>query len=148
MQESELQDLSSDISRLLTLAILYEHPMHGYGILDELKRRLGRKVSPGLLYPFLRLLEENALLRHRNVKIGRKNKKVYELTSRGKRMSLGVFNRMTNILWQAIAPTLDTCANCGCKLYEGGHVQVVGGKRMTFCCVHCADAYLRHPREI
>ncbi|MBS7641407.1 hypothetical protein KEJ12_07205 [Candidatus Bathyarchaeota archaeon] len=41
----------------------------------------------------------------------------------------------------AIEPSLEVCANCGCKVYEGGHREVINGKEMAFCCVHCAESY-------
>ncbi len=131
------------VSRVLILSILYERPIHGYGILEELEQRLGRKASPGFLYPFLRLLERRSLARHRNVRIGRKIKKVYELTPQGRRQSLAAFDRLRNILSKAIVPTLDTCSNCGCKIFEGGFEKRVGGLRTLFCCSHCAQASRR-----
>jgi len=135
------------MSRLIALAMLFGGPMHGYQILEQLEVRLGRRISPGLVYPFLRQLEQRKLLRHRNVQIGRKTKKVYELTADGKKFCMSIFRRVTTMVSQAIEPTLNACAHCGCKLYEGGHIEEVDGREMTFCCIHCAHTYLRNRQE-
>ncbi|UCE97082.1 MAG: PadR family transcriptional regulator, partial [Candidatus Bathyarchaeota archaeon] len=39
------------------LTILYENPSHGYEILNKFQKRVGKKVSPSLVYPFLKQLE-------------------------------------------------------------------------------------------
>jgi len=43
----------------------------------------------------------------------------------------------------AIEPSLDVCAHCGCKIYEGGHREVIKGEELVFCCSHCAAPYIR-----
>ena len=53
MGAEELNDLVSDFTRFYILTILYEGPTHGYGILRKFKRKLGKTISPGLVYPFL-----------------------------------------------------------------------------------------------
>lgn len=143
----EVQEIASDMSRLIILSMLFGGPMHGYQILEQLEARLGRRISPGLIYPFLRQLEERKLLRHRKVQIGRKTKKVYELTGNGKKFCMNIFRRVTIMVSQAIGPTLNVCASCGCKVYEGGHMQEVEGRKMMFCCIHCARTYLRDKSE-
>ncbi|NIQ06216.1 MAG: hypothetical protein GWO20_10990, partial [Candidatus Korarchaeota archaeon] len=51
---SELDELISDFSRFYILTILYEGPAHGYRILSKFKKRVGKEISPSLVYPFLR----------------------------------------------------------------------------------------------
>jgi len=60
MTEENLDGLISDFARFYILTILYEGPCHGYGILDKFKKRLGREISPSLVYPFLQGLEQHA----------------------------------------------------------------------------------------
>jgi len=146
-RQVEAQQIASDMSRLIILSMLFGGPMHGYQILEQLEVRLGRRISPGLIYPFLRQLEERKLLRHRKVRIGRKIKKVYELTANGKKFCMNIFRRVITMVSQAIEPTLNACAHCGCKVYEGGHIEVVEGRKMMFCCIHCAQTYLRNRGE-
>lgn len=142
-EETDVQEIASDMSRLITLSALFREPMHGYQILEELEARLGRRVSPGLIYPFLRQLEERKLLRHKSTRVGKKARKVYELTQDGRKFCLSIFRRTAAMVSQAIKPTLDTCAHCGCRVYEGGHIQTVRGRKMMFCCIHCAQTFLQ-----
>jgi DNA-binding PadR family transcriptional regulator len=60
--EIEVQQIASDMSRLIVLSGLFAKPTHGYQIFDELEEKLGRRVSPGLIYPFLGQLEKRKLL--------------------------------------------------------------------------------------
>ena len=136
-----LNDLLSDFSRFYILMILYESPAHGYSILSRFKQRLGKEVSPSLVYPFLQQLEEKGLVKHAHKPVGEKEKKVFELTKEGKKLSTGLFKRFANLVSIAIEPSLYVCAHCGCKVYEGGYHEVIDGKETTFCCVHCARSY-------
>ncbi len=136
-----LNDLLSDFSRFYILMILYEGPAHGYSVLSSFKQRLGREISPSLVYPFLQQLEEKGLVKHLHKPVGEKEKKVFELTKEGKRLTKGLFKRFANLVSVAIEPSLDVCAHCGCKVYEGGYHEVIEGKETTFCCTHCAGSY-------
>ena len=136
-----LHDLLSDFSRFYILMILYEGPAHGYSILSSFKQRLGKEISPSLVYPFLQQLEEKGLVKHSHKPVGEKEKKVFELTKEGKRLTKGLFKRFANLVSVAIEPSLNVCAHCGCKVYEGGHHEVIEGKETTFCCTHCARSY-------
>ena len=136
-----LHDLLSDFSRFYILMVLYEGPAHGYSILSRFKQRLGKEVSPSLVYPFLQQLEEKGLVKHLHKPVGEKEKKVFELTKEGKKLSTGLFKRFANLVSIAIEPSLNVCAHCGCKVYEGGYREVIEGKETKFCCTHCARSY-------
>ena len=136
-----MHDLLSDFSRLFILMVLYEGPAHGYGIISSFKQRLGKEVSPSLVYPFLRQLEGKGLVKHTLKPVGDKKKKVFELTKEGRELCTGLFKRFANLVSIAIEPSLHVCAHCGCKVYEGGYREVIDGKETTFCCTHCAHSY-------
>jgi len=138
---NEIDEFISDFSRFYILTILYEGPSHGYSIIRKFKERLGKEISPSLVYPFLHQLEKRALVKHTVKPIGAKKRKVFELTDEGKELCKRLFKRFSALVSVAIEPSLEICANCGCKVYEGGHKEVVNGKEMTFCCVHCAKSY-------
>lgn len=142
MNITRLEDLSSDISRLCILMELYGGPLHGYALISRVRKRLGKDISPSLVYPFLRLMEEKGFVRHIEKPVGLKPRKVYELTEKGREFSERLFRRLSKIISLAIEPTLNECAHCGCKVYEGGHEEVIRGERMVFCCIHCAKSYL------
>jgi len=136
-----MPDLLCDFSRFFILMILYEGPAHGYSIINSFKQRLGKEVSPSLVYPFLQQLEEKGLVKHTLKPVGEKEKKVFQLTKEGRELCAGLFKRFANLVSIAIEPSLHVCAHCGCKVYEGGYREVIGGKETTFCCVHCAQSY-------
>jgi DNA-binding PadR family transcriptional regulator len=142
-REAEVQEIASDMSRLIALSTLFSKPTHGYQILEELEAKLGRRVSPGLIYPFLRQLEQRRLLTHKRIPVGKKTRKVYELTGDGRKFCTRIFRRMATMVSEAIEPTLSACAHCGCKVYGGGHIEAVDGRKMMFCCTHCARVYLQ-----
>jgi len=136
-----MDELLSDFSRFYILTILYEGPAHGYSILSRFKKRVGKEISPSLVYPFLQQLEEKGLVRHTMKPVGEKEKKVFELTKEGKELCTGLFKRFADLVSIAIEPSLYVCAHCGCKVYEGGYREVINGKETTFCCMHCAQSY-------
>ena len=137
----EFDELVSDFSRFYILTILYEGPAHGYKIINYFKKRVGKEISPSLVYPFLQKLEEKGLLHHTRKPVGKKEKKIFELTEAGKILCVGLFKRFAKLVSITIEPSLYVCAHCGCKVYEGGHHEIIGEKETTFCCIHCAKSY-------
>jgi len=138
---SEVKDLISDFSRFYILTILYEGPVHGYVVISKFRKRLGKEISPSLVYPFLKQLQEKGLVKHTVKPIGEKKRKVFELTEEGRELCTRLFKRFANLVSIAIEPSLEVCAHCGCKVYEGGYREVIDGKEVTFCCIHCASSY-------
>ena len=141
MGREEFDDLISDFARFYILTILYEGPIHGYDILRNFERRVGKPISPGIVYPFLQKLEERGLIAFRVEPIGEKERKVYSLTEEGVTLTNQLFRRFATLVSTAIEPSLDVCAHCGCKVYDGGYSEVIDGTTMSFCCVHCAGSY-------
>ena len=143
MSTQDLGEIVSDFSRFYILTILYEGPHHGYSIITKFKKRIGKDVSPSMVYPFLSQLEKKGLVKHLLKPVGEKKKKVFELTEKGRELCRMLFKRFSALVSVAIEPSLAVCASCGCKVYEGGHREVIDGKEMNFCCVHCAQSYKR-----
>jgi hypothetical protein len=79
--------------------------------------------------------------------VGEKERKVHYLTEEGTALCNRLFQRFANLVSVAIEPSLDVCAHCGCKIYEGGHRQAVNGEELVFCCSHCAASYVREISE-
>jgi DNA-binding PadR family transcriptional regulator len=140
-QTENINDLISDFSRFYILTILYEGPAHGYHIISQFKKRVKKEVSPSLVYPFLQKMEEKGLVKHSLQPTGDKVKKVFELTPEGRELCTGLFKRFAELVTIAIEPSLDVCAHCGCKVYEGAYHEVIDGKETAFCCMHCAASY-------
>jgi DNA-binding PadR family transcriptional regulator len=140
-KNGNIDELISDFSRFYILTILYEGPAHGYQIINRFKKRVKKDVSPSLVYPFLKQLEKKGLVKHTVKPVGEKERKVFELTQKGRELCTGLFKRFAQLVSIAIEPSLYVCAHCGCKVYEGGYREVIEGKETTFCCMHCARSY-------
>jgi hypothetical protein len=78
--------------------------------------------------------------------VGEKERKIYYLTEKGLEFTDRNFQRFAGIISTALETSLNICAHCGCKVYEGAHMEVIEGNEMTFCCIHCASHY-RHESE-
>ncbi|MGC8939293.1 MAG: PadR family transcriptional regulator [Candidatus Bathyarchaeia archaeon] len=72
--------------QFLLMRILYEKPMHGYQLLEEIEQRSSgcHKLEPGSIYTLLRRMEERGLLESKWEKVeGGPDRRVYSLTDRG-----------------------------------------------------------------
>jgi DNA-binding PadR family transcriptional regulator len=136
-----MENLISDFARFYILTILYEGPIHGYQIITIFKRRVGKSLSPGLVYPFLQKLEDKGLISYEVEMVGEKERKIYSLTDEGVELCNRLFTRFAHLISTAIEPSLEVCAHCGCKVYEGAHKEIIDGEELAFCCVHCARSY-------
>jgi len=147
MNSMSIDEFISDFSRFYIIVILYEGPCHGYTIIDRFKKRLKKDISPSLVYPFLQQLEQKGLVNSRIELIGKKKRKVYELTEDGKKLCRRLFKRFSALVSTAIESSLKVCAHCGCKVYDGGYIEAINGKETMFCCKHCADSYKQEREE-
>ena len=75
MANPEINEIVSDFSRVYILTMLHEGPVHGYQIISKFKKIIGKKISPSLVYPFLKQLEEKGLVKHSLKPVGAKKKK-------------------------------------------------------------------------
>lgn len=134
-----IESIVSDFSRFYILMIIFEQPRHGYEIITEYTKRIGKKISAGLVYPFLQKLVDNDIITYKSEMVGKKERKIYELTETGKLFTKKLFLRFSNIVSSALEPSMNVCAHCGCKVYEGSHMEIIDGKEIVFCCIHCAN---------
>ena len=134
----------TNLTKFYTLHLLDEGPKHGYEIMDELGKRLGKKPSAGQIYPLLKNFKKSGLITQKIVKTGDRQKKVYTLTERGRTTADRMMYSFSAIISAILEPKLTKCAHCGCKVYEGGHREKIGDRTLMFCCVHCANSYKGH----
>jgi PadR family transcriptional regulator PadR len=106
MNDEKLNDIVSDFSRFYILTILYEGPVNGYSILRKFKKRVGKKISLGFVYPFLQQLEEKKLIFVKSEMKGDKEKKLYTLTEEGRALCSPLFERFADLFTNAIESTL------------------------------------------
>jgi transcriptional regulator len=88
----------------LILAVLADGPLHGYAIIEKLKRRSdgALELPEGTVYPALHRLEAGGLLSSEWSEGDGRRRRVYELTRRGRR-ELG--ERRTE--WHAFARAVE-----------------------------------------
>ena len=144
---SEVENFISDFSRFFILTLLYEGPCHGYRIINEFQKRMQKKISPSLVYPFLQKLEEGRFAKKTSQMTGERERKIYALTDEGRALCERIFRRFSKLVAVAIEPSLETCSHCGCKVYEGGYLEEIEGDKFTFCCVYCARSYKKEREE-
>jgi len=72
--------------KFLILRVLYEKPMHGYQLLEEIEKRSQgyHKLMPGSIYTILRRMEHRGLLRSEWEKVeSGPDRRIYKLTDEG-----------------------------------------------------------------
>jgi transcriptional regulator len=71
----------------LILAVLSDGPLHGYAIIEKLKRRSqgALELPEGTVYPALHRLEAAGLLSSEWSQADGRRRRIYELTRRGRR---------------------------------------------------------------
>jgi PadR family transcriptional regulator PadR len=70
---------------LLLLAVLADRPVHGYAVIEALNARGGFELPEGTIYPALHRLERGGLLESRWSSESGRRRRVYSLTSRGRK---------------------------------------------------------------
>ncbi len=141
MSEKPLDAVLDDFAKFYILLVLNEGTIHGYGIIRKYHTRTGRTLSAGTLYPFLQHLEEQGIVTSDDKPVGKRPRREYCLTRKGRRSVGQLLERFASITAAAIESNLQVCASCGCKVYEGAHIEEVDGNQVAFCCHHCAAAY-------
>jgi PadR family transcriptional regulator len=83
---TDAQELKGHLD-LLLLAALSGGPLHGYGLIEELKQRSGGtfELPEGTVYPALHRLERQGLLSSAWDEDGKRRRRVYSLTRSGRR---------------------------------------------------------------
>ncbi|MDE1823846.1 MAG: PadR family transcriptional regulator [Candidatus Micrarchaeota archaeon] len=128
------------LTKLYAVLLLSERNMHGYEIMKEIGNKLGRKPSPGQIYPFLRQLEQHCYISSKGR--SEREKKVYQLTPEGKKFLSALSDRLGEVLEIAVKRNLTKCAHCECEIYKGGVREKINGRYLDFCCRNCAKAYV------
>jgi PadR family transcriptional regulator PadR len=98
-------DFLNGIPELLILKLLSTRSMHGYDLVDAIKRESHEALSfgEGCIYPILHQLEYKKLLRSKKVQVRRRMRVVYSITNKGRRRLQESSNR-----WRQVAQAVDT----------------------------------------
>ena len=127
----------NNLIKVYTLILLNKGSKHGYEIIKELENRFGKKISASHVYPFLNLLEKNKLIAHKKVEA--RDKKKYFMTKKGIQFTNDILIRFNTIIESLITSKVKKCANCECEIYKNGFDKKIDGKKLVFCCKHCAS---------
>ena len=78
----------SGSTKLYILSVLSKGPLHGYGVLKEIKDKSEGccTITPGTIYPVLRELERDGFIVSSEAVSGGRTRITYELTGRGKQV--------------------------------------------------------------
>jgi len=79
------RDLMAGFVRLHVLHHANTGPIFGIGIIERLAFH-GYMLSPGTLYPVLHGLERDGFLRSRGEVVGKRRRRIYEITATGQRV--------------------------------------------------------------
>lgn len=123
--------------KLHTLISLNNHEKTGYGLMKELGNKLDKRISASHIYPFLKELKQNYLVNYRQ--FGRE--KVYNLTESGTKFVNETLSKFNEIIQESLKRNITKCVHCGCEVYNNKYTEIVNGKKLAFCCCHCADSY-------
>ena len=82
----------------ITLCVLSQltMPRYGYALVETLEQK-GMKIEPGTLYPLLRRLEKQGILRSEWETAGSKPRKYYVMSEFGKEVYSGLVKEWTDI---------------------------------------------------
>ncbi len=75
-------------AKLLILSVLSRGPLHGYGVIKEIRDRSEGccTITSGTIYPVLRELEKEGLITSTEGVVSGRSRVVYELTEAGRRV--------------------------------------------------------------
>ena len=128
-----------NVVKLFTVLLLSEKEQHGYEIMKEVENRIGKKASPGQIYPFLKQLKNYHYVETRGR--AERDKQAYYLTPEGRKFVARLSDKFGDLFEMAIKPKLTVCAHCNCEIYRGGYNERIAGKSLNFCCENCARSY-------
>src|SRR3989338_1572588 len=112
------ESFMTNMTKFCILAMLREKERHGYEIIEELGKRVGKRPSAGQIYPLLRKMQKLGYVTVSSQSVGKKKRKVYKLTADGKTFSTGLLNKFSNIMDAAIKQKVKKCAHCECEIYS------------------------------
>ena len=93
---SQHQELLSDLVRLHILHHAAEGKLYGHWMIEELRRH-GYRISPGTLYPMLHALERKGYLKSRTEGKGRRARRVYRATPKGRKALAAAKDRVREL---------------------------------------------------
>jgi len=93
------KEMSKGYTKVVTLALLAIKEMHGYQLVEKIKEKTYHFLNPNpsTIYPILKSLEEKGFIEGRIEEIGKRGRKVYTITQRGRNILCEIINRQQKI---------------------------------------------------
>lgn len=135
-----MENLSS-MTKYFILSALKAKDMHGYELIMELERVMGKKPSASQIYPVLKKMHASGYVTASVKAKGRKKVRSYRITRDGGRLFNDLNRRISFIISSALKEKIKACAHCGCEMISGAVQKKTGGKSLYFCCNLCAGSF-------
>lgn len=126
----------TSLYKFYILLLLHQQQRHGYEMLKLLEVFFGKEVSAAHVYPFLQVLEKHKLIAH--LKAEARERKQYFLTAKGKQFTRDLLKKFDVMTDSLVKAKVRKCAHCSCEIYSNGFEKKIAGKKLLFCCRHCA----------
>jgi PadR family transcriptional regulator len=106
MTKAERRDVFPGALEMMILHLLRRRPLHGYALVQEIKRTGDLEIEEGSVYPALqRMLRSGRLSAERSVSNTKRKIRLYRLTEKGRR-HLGEEIQSFKRMYRAIARVL------------------------------------------
>lgn len=128
------------MTKFYILMLLHEKKRHGYQIIEEIRKRTGKKPSAGQVYPLLKRFQK---LGYVTLAKSSGIKKTYEITAKGRSFASDILSKFSDMLELAIRKKITACAHCRCEIYKGAYKAKVSGRTASFCCASCWKSFMR-----
>ncbi len=84
LKKEIVQHITKNLLDIQILHLINKQPTWGYKIKKQIEALSGIKLRHGVLYPLLRKLENKGLIKSQKQQQGKRTKKVYTTTEKGK----------------------------------------------------------------
>ncbi|MEM2466835.1 MAG: PadR family transcriptional regulator [Candidatus Bathyarchaeia archaeon] len=93
LKKEIVQHITKNLLDIQVLSIINKQPTWGYQIKKQIEAISGLKIRHGALYPLLRKLEDKGLITSQKQQLGKRTRKIYTVTQRG-RMYINAYHNV------------------------------------------------------
>ncbi|MEM1564632.1 MAG: PadR family transcriptional regulator [Candidatus Bathyarchaeia archaeon] len=92
LKKEIVQHITKNLLDIQILRIINKQPTWGYQIKKQIEAMSGLKIRHGALYPLLQKLENKGLITSQKQQQGKRTRKMYTLTEKGKKYMTAYYN--------------------------------------------------------
>ena len=97
------QGLTKGMLDLVVLGLLKNKSMHGYGIIQSIRKNFGIYLGPSTVYPFLKDLEKKGQIKSQWDMNHERPRKVYTLTPKGDDFLIGAEQSLRTFCYRLVS---------------------------------------------